>query len=108
VTHGNPGAALSQEPSTTPPPPPSRPSTRGQGMVVSVTPPDNPHMMITRGKTGFKVVHDHLVLTAVTSLPTPSPIPSFARAALVDPHWHATMEDKYGALISNGNWELVP
>jgi hypothetical protein len=86
VTRGSPGAALSQEPGTTPPPPPSRPSTRGQGMVVSVTPPDNPHMMITRGKTGFKVVHDHLVLTAVTSLPTPSLIPSFARAALADPH----------------------
>jgi hypothetical protein len=64
--------------------------------------------MITRGKTGFKVVSDHLVLTAVTSSPTPSPIPSSARAALADPHWRAAMEDEYGALISNETWELVP
>jgi hypothetical protein len=64
--------------------------------------------MITRGKTDFKVVPDHLVLTAVTSSPTPSPIPSSAHAALADPHWHAAMEYEYGALISNGTWELVP
>jgi hypothetical protein len=62
--------------------------------------------MITRGKTGFRVVLDHLVLTVVTSSPTPSPIPSSARAALADPHWRAAMEDEYGALISNGIWEL--
>jgi hypothetical protein len=64
--------------------------------------------MITRGKTVFRVVPDHLVLTAATSSPTPSPIPSSARAALVDPHWRAAMEEDYGALISNGTWELVP
>jgi hypothetical protein len=44
-----------------------RPSMRGQGVVVPVTPPDNPHRMITRGKTGFMVVPDHLVLSAATS-----------------------------------------
>jgi hypothetical protein len=77
-------------------------------MVVSVTPPDNPHWMITQGKTGFRVVPDRLVLTVVTSSPIPSLIPSSARAALADPHWCATMEDEYGALISNGTWELVP
>jgi hypothetical protein len=76
--------------------------------VVPVTPLDNPHRTITRGKTGFKVVSDHLVLTAATSSPTPSPIPSSARAALVDPHWRAATEDEYGALINNGTWELVP
>jgi hypothetical protein len=65
--------------------------------------------MITRGKTGFKVVHDRLVLlTAATSSPMSSPIPSSARVVLTDPHWRAAMEDKYGALISNGTWELVP
>jgi hypothetical protein len=55
-------------------------------MVVPVTPPDNPHQMITRGKTGFKVVLDRLVLTGTTSSPTPSPIPFSVRAALADPH----------------------
>jgi hypothetical protein len=108
VTHGGPGATLSREEGTTPPPPLPRPFTRGQGVVVPVTPPDNPHWMVTRGKTGFRVVPDRLVLTVVTSSSTPSPIPSSARAALVDPHWRAAMEEEYGALISNGTWELVP
>jgi hypothetical protein len=64
--------------------------------------------MITRGKTGFKVVPDCLVLTAATSSPTPFPIPSSTRVVLADPHWRAAMEDEYGALISNGTCELVP
>jgi hypothetical protein len=51
---------------------------------------------------------DRLVLIVVTSSPTPSPIPSSARAVLADLHWCATMEEEYGALISNGAWELVP
>jgi hypothetical protein len=108
VTRGGLGAALSREAGTTPPPPLPRPSVRGQGVVVPVTPSDNPHRMITRGKTGFKVVPDRLVLIAATSSLTPSPIPSSAHAALADPHWRAAMEDEYGALISNGTWELVP
>jgi hypothetical protein len=58
--------------------------------------------------TGFRVVPDHLVLTAATSSPTPSPISSSAHAALADPHWRAVTEEEYGALISNGTWELVP
>jgi hypothetical protein len=79
-------------------------------MVVPVTPPENPHRMITRGKTDFRVVPDRLVLTATASslTPTPSPIPSSARVVLADPHWHAAMEEEYGAMISNGTWELVP
>jgi hypothetical protein len=64
--------------------------------------------MITRGKTDFKVVPDRLVLTATTSSPTLSLIPSSARVVLVDPHWRVAMEDEYEALISNGTWELVP
>jgi hypothetical protein len=108
VTHGGPGATLSREEGTTPPPPLPCPFTRGQGVVVPVTPPDNPHRMVTQGKTGFRVVPDRLVLTVVTSSSTSSPIPSSARAALVDPHWRAAMEEEYGALISNGTWELVP
>jgi hypothetical protein len=103
-TRGGPGAALSREPGTTPPSPPPRPSARGQGVVVPITPPDNLHRMITWGKTGFKVVPDRLVLTAATSSPTPSLISSSTRATLADPHWRAGMEDEYGALISNETW----
>jgi hypothetical protein len=73
----------------------------GQSVVVPVTPPDNPHRMITQGKTSFRVVPDRLVLTAATSSLTPSPIPS-ARATLADLHWRAAMEEEYGALINNG------
>jgi hypothetical protein len=83
---GGPKATLSREAGTTPQPHLPRPSVGGQDVVVPVTPPDNPHQMITRGKTGFRVVLDRLVLTATTSSPTPSPIPSSARDALADPH----------------------
>jgi hypothetical protein len=107
-TRGAPGVAPSWEAGTTPPPPLPRPFVGDQGVVVPVTPPDNPHRMITRGKTGFWVVPDRLVLTVVTSSPTPSPVPSSARAALADPHWRAAMEEEYGTLINNGTWELVP
>jgi hypothetical protein len=64
--------------------------------------------MITWGKIGFRVVPDRLVLTATTSSPTLSLIPSSAHAALADIHWRAAMEEEYRALISNGTWELVP
>jgi hypothetical protein len=108
MTHGGLGSTLNQGAGTTPPPPLPHPSACGQGMVVSVTPLHNPHRMITRGKTGFKVVPGRLVLTVETSSPALSLIPSSASAALVDPHWRAAMEDEYGALINNGTWELVP
>jgi hypothetical protein len=108
VTCGGPGAAMSRKVGTTPPPPLPRPSVGGTGMVVPVTPPDNPHWMITRGKTGFKVVPNRLVLTVVTSSTTLSPIPSPALAALANPCWRAAMEEDYGALISIGTCELVP
>jgi hypothetical protein len=86
---------MSREVGITPPPPLPRPSVCGQDVVVHLTLIDNPHRMITRGKTGFRVVHDRLVLTAVTSSPTPSPIPSSAHVALANPHWRAAMEKEY-------------
>jgi hypothetical protein len=75
-------------------------------VLVPVKSPENPHRMITRDKTSFRVVPDHLVLTATTSSPTPSP--TSARVVLTDPNCRAAMEDEYGALMSNGTWELVP
>jgi hypothetical protein len=102
ATHGSLRVALSREAGTTRPPPLPCPSVGGQGVVVPITPPDNPHRMITWGKTGFRVVSDCLVLITVTSSPTPFPIPSSTRAVLADPHWHVAMEEEYGTLISNG------
>jgi hypothetical protein len=77
-------------------------------VVVPVTPPENPHRMVTRAKDGFRVLPDRLFLATMTTSPTPSPIPSSVRAALADPNWRAAMEDEYEALISNGTWDLVP
>jgi hypothetical protein len=72
MTRGDPEAALSREAGTTPPPPLPRPFVDGSGVVVPVTPLDNQHHMITRGKTGFRVVHVRLLLTVATSSPTSS------------------------------------
>jgi hypothetical protein len=77
-------------------------------VVVPVTPPENPHRMVTRVKDGFQVLPDRLILAATTTSPTPSPIPSSVRATLADPNWRAAMEDEYRTLMSNGTWDLIP
>jgi hypothetical protein len=77
-------------------------------MAVPVTPPVNPHRMVTRAKAGFWMPRDTLILAATTTSTSPSPILTSVRAALVDPNWRAAMEDEYGTLMSNGIWELVP
>jgi hypothetical protein len=87
---------------TTPPPPLRPPPAGGQGVVVPVTSPENPHRMVTQVKDGFRVLPDQLILAATTTSPTPSPIPSSVRVALADPNWHTTIEDEYGALMSKG------
>jgi hypothetical protein len=71
--------------------------------MLPVTPPVNPHRMVTRAKDGFRMATQPFTFTAST----PSPIPSSVRAGLADPNWRATMEDEYGALMSNETWELV-
>jgi hypothetical protein len=77
-------------------------------MVVPVTPLENPHRMVTRTKDDFRVIPDRLILTATTTSPTPSLIPSSIRAVLTDPNWRVAMENEYGAVMSNGTWDLVP
>jgi hypothetical protein len=77
-------------------------------VVVPITPPENPHRLVTRAKDGFRVLPDRLILAATATSPTPSLIPSSVRAALADPNWRAAMEDEYRALMSNGTWDLVP
>jgi hypothetical protein len=66
--------------------------------VLPVTPPVNPHRMVTRAKNGFRMATKSFTFTASP----PSPISSSVRAALADPNWRAAMEDEYGALMSNG------
>jgi hypothetical protein len=71
--------------------------------MLPVTPPVNPHRMVTRAKDGFQMATKPFTFTAST----PSPIPSSVRATLGDPSWRTAILDEYGALMSNGTWELV-
>jgi hypothetical protein len=64
--------------------------------AVHVTPVVNPHWMLTRAKAGFRVLPDRLVLAASSSPSTPSPIPTFVRAALADPSWHTLWRTSTG------------
>jgi hypothetical protein len=66
--------------------------------MLPVTPPVNPHRMVTRTKDDFRMATQPFTFTAST----PSLILSSVRAALADPNWRAAMEDEYGALMSNG------
>jgi hypothetical protein len=77
-------------------------------MAVPVTPPMNPHPMVTRAKDGFRLPHDRLTLVAMASSSSPSAIPTSVLAALTDLNWRAAMEEEYETLMSNGTWELVP
>jgi hypothetical protein len=59
--------------------------------------------MVMGAKDGFRMAIKPFTFTASPL----SPISSCVRAALADPNWRAAMEDEYGALMSNGIWELV-
>jgi hypothetical protein len=74
-----------------------------EAAMLPVTPPVNPHRMVTRAKDDFLMATQPFTFTAST----PSPISSSVRAALADPNWRTTMDDEYGTLMSNGTWELV-
>jgi hypothetical protein len=76
--------------------------------IMPITPPVNPHPMVTWAKDGFRLPHDRLTLVATATLTTSSAIPTSVRTALTDPNWHVAMEEEYGALMSNGTWDLVP
>jgi hypothetical protein len=77
-------------------------------MAIPVTPPMNPHPMVTRAKDGFRLPHDRLTLVAMASSSPPSAIPTSVLAALTDLNWRVAMEEEYETLMSNGTWELVP
>jgi hypothetical protein len=77
-------------------PPQARPSTATPAV----------HPMVTRHSAGVFRSVDRLVLT-VNAASAPSPVPSFVRAALVDPHWCRAMEE-YMILLANHTWDLVP
>jgi hypothetical protein len=57
--------------------------------------------MTTRGKRGLR-------FPALFEASALSPIPRSYRAALVNPHWRAAMEQEYAALVGNNTWDLVP
>jgi hypothetical protein len=92
---------------TTPTGPASTLPDRRPPTAVPVTPPVNPHRMVTRATAGFRVLPDRLVPAASTSPSTLSPIPTSVRATHANPNWRTAMVDEYGALLSNGTWELV-
>jgi hypothetical protein len=78
-------------PTLAPLPLPQRP-LGSEAAVLPVTPPVNPHRMVTRAKDGFQMATKPFTFTALP----PSPIPSSVCAALTDPNWRAAMEDEYG------------
>jgi hypothetical protein len=62
--------------------------------------------MVTRRAAGVTKPVDRLQLSAATTPQTLSPVPTFVRSTLVDPHWRHAMEE-YEALLSNSTWDLV-
>jgi hypothetical protein len=67
------------------------------------------HPMVTRRAVGVLRPVNQLILVADTTAAPPeaSPVPSFVRTALADPHWRRAMEE-YTALLANHTWDLVP
>lgn len=62
--------------------------------------------MVTRARDGIHLPNPKFAQLATTA--SPAPLPSSVRAALRDPNWTATMQDKFHALQANDTWTLVP
>jgi hypothetical protein len=75
--------------------------------VAIVRDPRSTHPMVTRRAAGVTKPVDRLQLSAAATPQTLSPVPTFVRSMLVDPHWRHAMEE-YEALLSNSTWDLVP
>ena len=58
--------------------------------------------MVTR-----RMASQSTTLSATEGEPQISPVPSFVRDALADPHWRLAMEEEYAALLANQTWDLV-
>jgi hypothetical protein len=82
-----------------------RPSVYHPAAVVRD--PRSTHPMVTRRAAGVTKPVDRLQLSAAATPQTLSPVPTFVRSTLVDPHWRHAMEE-YEALLSNSTWDLVP
>jgi hypothetical protein len=66
------------------------------------------HMMVTCQHAGVVLkLANRLNLSAMTSSAI-SPVLIDYHSALANPHWHATMQDEFHAILDNGTWTLVP
>lgn len=72
--------------------------------AVHVAPVANDHVMVTRGKSGFRQPRQLLNLQAAAL----SPLPKTYRGALNDPNWRLAMHEEFTALQANNTWVLVP
>jgi hypothetical protein len=79
------------------------PRPTGPGML-RITPMQNDHDMVTRGKQGFHQPKERLNLHAATL----SPLPRTYRGALADHNWRDAMSEEFAALQANDMWSLVP
>ena len=58
--------------------------------------------MVTR-----RMASQAATLFATEGEPRVSPVPSYVRDALADPHWRRAMEEEYAVLLANQTWDLV-